>query len=143
MEKSTTMTRRDYFAGLAMQGILAGEHSGVYSDTSLKDLAETAVRQADALIAELDKDKPKVADEKAPEEYYWAKPVGQEHRFYFKTYIEFAAYLATHDEWCENGKITLTPSEISEISGPVTGKVPEEKSGYDWGKAIAFTSKEE
>jgi len=59
----SSITRRDYLAGLAMQGLLAGNHSGIYSRTSLKDLTHWVVLHADALIAELDKDKPKVAGE--------------------------------------------------------------------------------
>jgi len=53
------ITRRDYFAGLAMQKILDAYRN--YSESSIKEIAAVAAEQADALIAELDK--PKVADE--------------------------------------------------------------------------------
>lgn len=49
------LTIREHFAGLAMQGMLAGENSWPESSTSARDLAVNAVKVADALIAELAK----------------------------------------------------------------------------------------
>ena len=46
------LTKREYFAGLAMQGLLAHERSGNNNDAKL---AEMAVSQADALLYELEK----------------------------------------------------------------------------------------
>jgi hypothetical protein len=46
------LTIRQYYAGLAMQGYLAARWSGRYKH---EDLATEAVKQADALIAELEK----------------------------------------------------------------------------------------
>jgi hypothetical protein len=52
------LTKREYFAGLAMQGILSGV-SGVEALASVHPTAwiESAVQAADALIAELEKSK--------------------------------------------------------------------------------------
>ena len=44
------LTKREYFAGLAMQGILADGQTG-----KLKLIAEDAVKVADALLEELSK----------------------------------------------------------------------------------------
>jgi hypothetical protein len=44
------LTKREYFAGLAMQGYLNERHS-----LDNKKLAEWSVKMADALLAELDK----------------------------------------------------------------------------------------
>lgn len=55
------MTMRQYFAGLAMQGILAGHHQVEYGDIGLKrdplaeEIAKLSKLIADALIAELSK----------------------------------------------------------------------------------------
>jgi hypothetical protein len=46
------LTKREYFAGLAMQGLLAMTTNG---DVTSKDVAALAVLDADALIAELAK----------------------------------------------------------------------------------------
>ena len=78
----SSITRRDYFAGLAMQEILSSSFSGraqlrfgPLSTAGSKELAEIAVLQADALIAELDK--PKVADEKVPQKgvHFWRETI--------------------------------------------------------------------
>jgi len=45
------LTKREHFAGLAMQGILA---SDIKKEMSLKQVYEWAVRNADALLKELD-----------------------------------------------------------------------------------------
>lgn len=49
------LTKREYFAALAMQGALAGEgeDSGIFPD--VQTLANFSVRCADALLAELEK----------------------------------------------------------------------------------------
>ena len=47
------LTKREYFAGLAMQGLCA--HSGDYHRDT--DLAQDAVMYADALLAELERTK--------------------------------------------------------------------------------------
>jgi hypothetical protein len=44
-----SMTLRDYFAALAMQGLLACEK---YCDFSCKDIAEIAYKQADEMLEE-------------------------------------------------------------------------------------------
>ena len=53
------LTKREYFAALAMQGLLANSYSnGVNqptSEASFSQLAGLAVNQADALIVELNK----------------------------------------------------------------------------------------
>jgi len=46
------LTKREYFAGLAMQGILA---SDIKKEMSLSVVYEWAVKNADALLQELDK----------------------------------------------------------------------------------------
>ena len=45
------LTKREHFAGLAMQGMLSDESVA----GTAQDVASCAVRQADALLAELDK----------------------------------------------------------------------------------------
>jgi hypothetical protein len=51
------LTKREYFAGLAMQGVLS--HNSKYSPTpnQAADIAMYAVKIADALLEELDKTK--------------------------------------------------------------------------------------
>lgn len=56
--KSFDLTKREHFAGLAMQGILAGIHSatsGAWHGWSEGDFAKEAVTMADALLKELEK----------------------------------------------------------------------------------------
>lgn len=47
------LTKREYFAAMAMQGLLSNEK--VYRDSNLPSVSELSVRQADALINELNK----------------------------------------------------------------------------------------
>ena len=47
---SAGLTKREYFAGLAMQGMAA-------SDLTYEDIAHDSVKMADAILAELDKPK--------------------------------------------------------------------------------------
>jgi hypothetical protein len=47
-EDNKVLTKREYFAGLAMQGM-------VMSDLKFEDMAHDAVKMADALLAELRK----------------------------------------------------------------------------------------
>ena len=49
---STGLTKREYFAAMAMQGLLAGNASD-----SIEDASKYAVKAADALIEELNKTK--------------------------------------------------------------------------------------
>lgn len=50
------MTLRQYYAGLAMQGIIASCPSGMdATKIPFEDWAKSAVKQADALIKELEK----------------------------------------------------------------------------------------
>ena len=49
-EDNKGLTKREYFAGLAMQGMAS-------SDLTYEDIAHDAVKMADALLAELDKTK--------------------------------------------------------------------------------------
>lgn len=49
-ELPTGLTKREYFAGLAMQGMAS-------SDLTYEDIAHDAVKMADALLKELDKPK--------------------------------------------------------------------------------------
>jgi len=46
------LTKREHFAGLAMQGILA---SDIKKEMSLKNIYEWSVKNADALLKELEK----------------------------------------------------------------------------------------
>jgi len=48
------LTKREHFAGLAMQGILAGD-DGI--DWEVNTVADLAVHEADALLAALEKSK--------------------------------------------------------------------------------------
>lgn len=50
IEESTGLTKREYFAGLAMQGIWSTNSK---DDITIEHIAEVAVKQADALIAAL------------------------------------------------------------------------------------------
>ena len=52
-EASEGMTKREYFAGLAMQGLMAGMSSMGFIAA---DVATASRIAADALLAELDKD---------------------------------------------------------------------------------------
>lgn len=47
------LTKREYFAAMAMQGLCSHEEIGLESETKI---AKVAVRQADALIAALNAD---------------------------------------------------------------------------------------
>lgn len=55
LREDTGRSLRGWFAGLAMQGLLANPHR----DYDPKDLAELAYAQADAMIAELKKERAK------------------------------------------------------------------------------------
>ena len=48
------LTKREYFAGLAMQGIVTKEK---FNDLDVTDIAYVAVKMADDLLKELDKPK--------------------------------------------------------------------------------------
>lgn len=65
---SIGLTKREYFAGLAMQGMLANSYSdGVtqpLSTANAYQIAGMAIAQADALLAELEKQQPSREDEK-------------------------------------------------------------------------------
>lgn len=54
---SKGMTLRDYFAGQALAGMMAGEAGHPSSPATSKDIAEFAYIMADAMIAERSKDK--------------------------------------------------------------------------------------
>lgn len=49
------LTKREYFAALAMQGLLAKSGFSCAHDSKHQELTEEAVRFADALLAELEK----------------------------------------------------------------------------------------
>lgn len=52
------ITKREYFAGLAMQGILASNTEGLaLGRIDIPDLIHSAVRATDALLLELEKTK--------------------------------------------------------------------------------------
>lgn len=51
-EDNKGLTKREYFAGLAMQGLVA-------SDLTFEAIAQDSVKMADAILAELDKPKSK------------------------------------------------------------------------------------
>jgi hypothetical protein len=52
------LTKREYFAGLAMQGILASNTEGLaIGRIDIKGYAEMSIMAADALLAELEKTK--------------------------------------------------------------------------------------
>lgn len=48
------LTKREYFAGLAMQGLIAGWTTGMPND-EFKQLSELSTRISDAVLAELNK----------------------------------------------------------------------------------------
>jgi hypothetical protein len=50
------LTKREYFAAMAMQGLLAGEYRDT-SDKQLQWVSDWAVKHADALLAELERTK--------------------------------------------------------------------------------------
>lgn len=50
--RASEMNKREYFAGLAMKGMLASDVEGVLDP---KDCAQCSVAYADALLAELEK----------------------------------------------------------------------------------------
>lgn len=50
---SEGLTKREYFAGLAMQGILANSNNRKQSDFTHIDFAYMAVKQADELLKQL------------------------------------------------------------------------------------------
>ena len=47
------LTKREYFAGLAMQGLLSIYNKNALNPIELKYMSELAVKAADALLAEL------------------------------------------------------------------------------------------
>ena len=51
----TGLTKREHFAGLAMQGLLAGNPNNL----TLNDVADIATDQADALLAALEQEQAK------------------------------------------------------------------------------------
>ena len=54
----TGLTKREHFAGLAMQGLLLGinaQTGGEWHNWSEEDFSEAAVKQADSLLKMLDK----------------------------------------------------------------------------------------
>lgn len=52
------LIKREYFAGLAMQGILASNTKGLaLGIVDIKGFAEMSVKASDALLAELEKEK--------------------------------------------------------------------------------------
>ena len=52
------LTKREYFAGLAMQGILASNTEGLaHGHIDMSGIIQSAVRASDALLAELEKTK--------------------------------------------------------------------------------------
>jgi hypothetical protein len=55
------LTKREYFAGLAMQGLLANQNGGMQKGGGMTfspiGISELAVLHADALLAELEKTK--------------------------------------------------------------------------------------
>lgn len=50
------LTKREYFAAMAMNGLLAGEYRDT-SDRQLETVSVWAVKHADALLAELERTK--------------------------------------------------------------------------------------
>lgn len=56
------LTKREYFAGQAMQGMLAHANLNMRSEGLPATIAESSVVVADALIAELEKNGPAPAD---------------------------------------------------------------------------------
>ena len=56
--KLNGLTKREYFAGLAMQGILASNTEGLaHGHIDMSGIIQSAVRASDALLAELEKTK--------------------------------------------------------------------------------------
>ena len=53
-DQTTGLTKREYFAAIALQGLLAGRN--IESELSQDDWAEMAVQHADALIEALNQD---------------------------------------------------------------------------------------
>jgi hypothetical protein len=47
----TGLTKREYFAGLAMQGFISNQKNGI----NFKHLSEAAIQASDALLLELEK----------------------------------------------------------------------------------------
>ena len=54
-EDNKGLTKREYFAGLAMQGWISCQHDGFTGDEN--EVSLRAVKYADALLAELEKPK--------------------------------------------------------------------------------------
>jgi len=52
------LTKREYFAAMALQGKLSQQPSGFYSVVDAQAVAMDAVKLADALLAELEKTQP-------------------------------------------------------------------------------------
>lgn len=52
------VTKREYFAGIALQGLLATESDTPIGEWNYEFIAATAVKSADALIKELEKPAP-------------------------------------------------------------------------------------
>jgi len=56
---SEGLTKREWFAGLAMQALISGKWASPdYSNTSPDEIAPIALRHADALLSELEKQNP-------------------------------------------------------------------------------------
>jgi len=51
------LTKREYFAGLAMQGLMTSQDQNGSWRHDIKTCAEISVQMADAILAELDKSK--------------------------------------------------------------------------------------
>jgi hypothetical protein len=55
MQMPTDMTKREYYAAVALSGLLAGRDNGYrISDSEKKDAAADAVKIADELLAQLE-----------------------------------------------------------------------------------------
>ena len=54
----TGLTKREYFAGLAMQGIIAGRKDELYKikDETIKIYVELSIKSADELLKQLEND---------------------------------------------------------------------------------------
>jgi hypothetical protein len=74
------LTKREWFAGMAMQGLLSNSYSDgatqPLSTASKFEIAKFAIDQADALIKELEKDKPLPTAEEYFGEYKSEKEEG-------------------------------------------------------------------
>ena len=55
IEPTGGLTKREYFAATAMQGLLASGSQTRLSHSSFEDIAKMAVHQADAILTELEK----------------------------------------------------------------------------------------